>query len=190
MATANEPLPPSDFYIPVPGNLGRPGTGFLYLNGSESRGIDEEYLAAPHLAADPPDPISHMELAACLEDPARSQAPSMFPGQSAAFGGLSFGSVGQYEKLRGTATVELDPNETPGSGATPEQEAVRREEHGRVWAVLRRLPARQREVFVLRHLEGFTTNDVAALLGIASGSVKRHLFRAVHALRRALGEPS
>jgi len=86
--------------------------------------------------------------------------------------------------------VELDPNETPGPGATPEQEAVRREEHGRVWAVLRRLPARQREVFVLRHLEGFATNDVAALLGIASGSVKRHLFRAVHALRRALGEPS
>jgi hypothetical protein len=44
-------------------------------------------------------------------DPARSQAPSMFPGQSAAFGGLSFGSVGQYEKLRGTATGELDPND-------------------------------------------------------------------------------
>jgi len=86
--------------------------------------------------------------------------------------------------------VELDPNETPGPSATPEQEAVRREEHGRVWAALRRLPARQREVFVLRHLEGFKTDDVAALLGIASGSVKRHLFRAVHALRRALGEPS
>jgi len=44
-------------------------------------------------------------------DPARSQAPSMFPGNSAAFGGLSFGSVGQYEKLRGTATGELDPND-------------------------------------------------------------------------------
>jgi len=44
-------------------------------------------------------------------DPARSQAPSMFPGQSAAFGGASFGSVGQYEKLRGTATGELDPND-------------------------------------------------------------------------------
>jgi len=44
-------------------------------------------------------------------DPARSQAPSMFPGQSAAFGGLSFGTVGQYEKLRGTATGELDPND-------------------------------------------------------------------------------
>lgn len=44
-------------------------------------------------------------------DPARSQAPSMFPGQSPTFGGLSFGAVGQYEKLRGTATGELDPND-------------------------------------------------------------------------------
>jgi len=31
--------------------------------------------------------------------------------QSPAFGGLSFGTVGQYEKLRGTATGELDPND-------------------------------------------------------------------------------
>jgi hypothetical protein len=36
-------------------------------------------------------------------DPARSQSPT--------FGGLSFGSVGQYEKLRGIATGELDPND-------------------------------------------------------------------------------
>jgi hypothetical protein len=36
-------------------------------------------------------------------DPARSQSPT--------FGGLSFGSIGQYEKLRGTARGELDPND-------------------------------------------------------------------------------
>ena len=34
-------------------------------------------------------------------DPDRSQAPT--------FGGLSFGSAGQYEKLRGTAYGEIDP---------------------------------------------------------------------------------
>jgi anaerobic selenocysteine-containing dehydrogenase len=56
------------------GNLGRPGTGFLYLNGTDSRGIDEDYLAAPHLGPKTPAPISHMELVDCLEDPARSQA--------------------------------------------------------------------------------------------------------------------
>ncbi len=56
------------------GNLGKPGAGFLYLNGTDSRGIDEDYLAATHLASDAPDPISHMDLVDCLEDPARSQA--------------------------------------------------------------------------------------------------------------------
>ena len=44
-------------------------------------------------------------------DPARSQAPSVFPTNTYAFGGLSFGSIGQYEKLRGIATGELDPND-------------------------------------------------------------------------------
>ena len=58
----------------VTGNLGKPGAGFLYLNGTESRRIDEDYLAAPHLGADAPPPISHMDLVGCLEDPARSQA--------------------------------------------------------------------------------------------------------------------
>ena len=85
--------------------------------------------------------------------------------------------------------VELDADETPGPSVTPEQEAIRRQEQVRVWAALRRLPARQREVFVLRHLEGLATDEVAATLGIAPGSVKRHLFRAVRALRRALGDP-
>jgi anaerobic selenocysteine-containing dehydrogenase len=56
------------------GNLGKPGAGFLYLNGTESRQIDEDYLAAPHLGPETPPTISHMELVDCLEDPARSQA--------------------------------------------------------------------------------------------------------------------
>jgi anaerobic selenocysteine-containing dehydrogenase len=58
----------------VTGNLGKPGAGFLYLNGTESRRIDEAYLAAPHLGSGSPDPISHMDLVRCLEDPLRAQA--------------------------------------------------------------------------------------------------------------------
>ena len=51
----------------ITGNLAKPGAGFLYLNGAESRRIDETYLAAPQLASSAPDPISHMDLAGCLE---------------------------------------------------------------------------------------------------------------------------
>jgi anaerobic selenocysteine-containing dehydrogenase len=58
----------------VTGNLGRPGAGFLYLNGAESRRLDEDYLAAPHLGPEAPPPISHMGLVDRLEDSDRSQA--------------------------------------------------------------------------------------------------------------------
>jgi anaerobic selenocysteine-containing dehydrogenase len=51
------------------GNIGRPGAGFLYLNGSDTRGIDGTTLACPHLNRHSPASISHMDLAARLEDP-------------------------------------------------------------------------------------------------------------------------
>lgn len=55
------------------GNLGKPGAGVLYLNWFNARGIDEAYLTAAHLYRAVP-PISHMDLADCLADPARAQA--------------------------------------------------------------------------------------------------------------------
>ncbi len=56
------------------GNLGKPGAGFLYLNGFGERKLDLDYLVASHLAADLPPSLSHMDLVAYLEDRARSRA--------------------------------------------------------------------------------------------------------------------
>ena len=50
----------------VSGNLARAGCGFLYLN--DQLEIDGDWLEAPHLGT-PPEPVSHMDLAARLEDP-------------------------------------------------------------------------------------------------------------------------
>jgi anaerobic selenocysteine-containing dehydrogenase len=58
----------------VTGNLGRPGSGFLYLNGFGNRGIDEDYLSGSTAYPDGPPAISHMELVTHLEAPARAQA--------------------------------------------------------------------------------------------------------------------
>jgi anaerobic selenocysteine-containing dehydrogenase len=55
------------------GNVGKPGAGFLYLNGGGTRGIDYDYLEARHLAPDMPT-VSHMDLADHLADPARARA--------------------------------------------------------------------------------------------------------------------
>jgi RNA polymerase sigma factor (sigma-70 family) len=74
--------------------------------------------------------------------------------------------------------------DTPAPGDVAVSEDTRR----RIWAAFRALPRRQREVFALRHIEEQTTADVAQALGLSPGSVKRHLYRAVRQLRRALGD--
>jgi RNA polymerase sigma factor (sigma-70 family) len=76
----------------------------------------------------------------------------------------------------------------PGDGASPADAAASEDMRRRIWAALRRLPARQREVFVLRYVEELSTAEVAAVLALSAGSVKQHLFRAIHRLRRALGD--
>lgn len=45
-----------------------------------------------------------------------------------------------------------------------------------------KLPVRQREVFTLRNLHGFSTSETAHLLQMSEGTVKSHLHRAIGAL--------
>lgn len=52
---------------------------------------------------------------------------------------------------------------------------------------LRALPARQRDAVVLRYLVDLSEAQTAQALGVAPGTVKSHLSRAVAHLRRALG---
>ena len=55
------------------GNIGKPGAGFLYMNGTADRGIDGDYLPATHLNK-APQSISHMDFAERLENIAVSRA--------------------------------------------------------------------------------------------------------------------
>jgi anaerobic selenocysteine-containing dehydrogenase len=51
------------------GQIGSPGRGFLYLNGSDFRGIDGDYLAGAAISK-APRPVSHMEIADRTASPA------------------------------------------------------------------------------------------------------------------------
>lgn len=82
----------------------------------------------------------------------------------------------------------LEGRDFPDEGARPDAAAAGREARERVWRAFRELPERQQEVFALRHLQGYSTAEVAVALQLSEGAVKTHLFRAVHRLRQALEE--
>nr|WP_179756164.1 SigE family RNA polymerase sigma factor [Kineococcus aurantiacus] len=68
----------------------------------------------------------------------------------------------------------------------PEEHAVRASEHRTVLAALDGLPARQREVLVLRYQGEMSEQDIADTLGISRGAVKTHAHRGLSALREVM----
>jgi RNA polymerase sigma-70 factor (ECF subfamily) len=99
---------------------------------------------------------------------------------STAWETLSSDGTGQYDIWPG---LEAHRPDHP----TPEEEALGAEVRAHIWRAFRQLSQRQQEVFVLRHLEGWSTEAVANILELSVGSVKQHLFRAIRHLRAALG---
>ncbi|MCG6958164.1 MAG: RNA polymerase sigma factor [Gemmatimonadetes bacterium] len=78
---------------------------------------------------------------------------------------------------RGVDTVE------PPAGGTLEQEQIKE----RLWREIMELPDLQRQVILLRTVEGLSTEETARAIGRAQGTVKTSLHRAVKRLRARLG---
>jgi RNA polymerase sigma-70 factor (ECF subfamily) len=70
--------------------------------------------------------------------------------------------------------------------ATPEDSARAAELRGRLQTAIEALPETQREVLVLRDVEGFRADEVSALLNLSEANVRVLLHRARSKLRGAL----
>jgi len=77
-----------------------------------------------------------------------------------------------------TLTAKSDSNLTDDPAAQFAQSQILEA----IEAALARLPARQREAFLLRYWEEFDVAETAAAMGCSEGSVKTHCSRAVAAL--------
>jgi RNA polymerase sigma-70 factor (ECF subfamily) len=73
-------------------------------------------------------------------------------------------------------------------GAGPSNQLLRQEEAARVQAALARLAEGDREVLVLRYLEGLSNLDIAAALEVSEGAVKMRHLRALERLRGLLAD--
>ncbi len=94
------------------------------------------------------------------------------------------------KKLAPAAPADAQPDEiddTPDPD-TPSLEAVaiRRETGACIRAFIDRLPGNYRSVLMLSEVEGFTNEEIAAVLGLTIGTVKIRLHRAREKLRAEL----
>ena len=77
-----------------------------------------------------------------------------------------------------------------GEGATGSESSEQKLERDQVLALIdaeiQKLPARQREAFLMRYWEDMDVAETAAAMGCSEGSVKTHCSRATHTLAVAL----
>lgn len=80
--------------------------------------------------------------------------------------------------------LEAQPGAQHAQG--PERDLDQQQTLAEIEAALEKLPARQREAFLLRYWEELDVAETAAAMGCSEGSVKTHCSRAVHALADVL----
>ncbi|MBN3788659.1 RNA polymerase sigma factor [Burkholderia sp. Bp8963] len=97
-----------------------------------------------------------------------------------------------FSSLNNTDDDDFDPLETLESAdQTPGVESSEHQlEREQVLALIdeeiQKLPARQREAFLMRYWEDMDVAETAAAMGCSEGSVKTHCSRATHTLAQAL----
>ncbi|MDP2070228.1 RNA polymerase sigma factor [Methylotenera sp.] len=93
----------------------------------------------------------------------------------------SFGSNEDGEDRDPLDTIDVEDDSDEPSAQLERSQTIKLIENA-----LEKLPARQREAFVLRYWEEMDVAETAEIMGCSDGSVKTHCSRAVHALAAEL----
>src|SRR3970282_2105391 len=92
-----------------------------------------------------------------------------------------------HRKVRKNGTAPLpEPLEVQGTIYSPEASCEAKADGERVWEGVRRLRADQRQVIVMRFIDGLSYPDIARVLGKSIRAVRVIQYRAMCALRRRL----
>lgn len=95
----------------------------------------------------------------------------------------SFGQNQDEDEHDPLETLHVDQSDNDNA---PQASLERSQTIAIIEQALERLPARQREAFILRYWEEMDVAETAALMGCSEGSVKTHCSRAVHTLAAIL----
>ncbi|MGA1824994.1 MAG: RNA polymerase sigma factor [bacterium] len=72
--------------------------------------------------------------------------------------------------------------------SSPEEAFLNDELRKHIDGLIDNLPNQQKNIFIMKHFEGLKIKDIAQQLNISEGQVKSQLFRAIHTMRKGLGE--
>lgn len=70
----------------------------------------------------------------------------------------------------------------------PERQLMSSQLRASIQRAEKQLSAQQKVIFRLRHYENLSLEDIATHLGLRAGTVRAHLFRAIHKIRKELAE--
>ena len=98
----------------------------------------------------------------------------------------------QFWRRAGQSPVDVAElaGQLASEASSSESQMLARERVEQVWAVLAELSPRQRSVFVLRFVEEMELPEIVTATGMNLATVKTHLYRALHEVRRRMGGDS
>jgi RNA polymerase sigma-70 factor (ECF subfamily) len=92
-----------------------------------------------------------------------------------------------HKKVRRNGTAPLPETlQAEGAHASPEASCEAKADGEQVWEGVRKLRGDQRQVIVMRFIDGLSYSDIAKVLGKSIGAVRVIQYRALRALRRRL----